>query len=160
MTPVILLQVYIVITSRTSQGLHICQVAFVQRLHLTWSISPLNQHVFKQTTSTLFILYPYLFYWCLPLFLLYNPPSSSRLCVSSLGPHGSLPRVSGYPTNVTRCHCQIFWYVEFVRGGWRYWDGVGGGSPFGGYNPCLVPKSGFQRKEFLGDHRDGSEVLY
>ena len=42
LTLLILLQVYIVLTSWTIQGLYICYAAFVQRLHYTRSSFPLN----------------------------------------------------------------------------------------------------------------------
>ena len=42
LTLVILLQVYIMLAYRTSQGLYPSPAAFVQRLHLTGSSSPLN----------------------------------------------------------------------------------------------------------------------
>ena len=42
LSPLSLLQVYTVITSQTSQGLYLRQAAFLQRLHSTQSISPLN----------------------------------------------------------------------------------------------------------------------
>ena len=49
LTPVSLLQVYFILTSPTIQGLYLCWVAFVQRLILNRSSSPLNYKFFPPT---------------------------------------------------------------------------------------------------------------
>ena len=150
--PVNLLKVYFVITSRTIQVLFFRWAEFVQRLISTQS-SLLLKYTFNSSfiKSTIFILYPTLRSWCLPLFFLYNSLYPSRLSVSYLGPYGFLLGVWGAPTNATRGHCQRFWYILFVRGGWGYWYGGMGQSPVRRSNHCLVLKSGFPCKELLGD---------
>ena len=115
MPPVSLLQVYILFASITSQVIYLCRAAVVKCLHLTWSISP-HKHKFF-LTSTLFRSSPYFCYFCLPLFLLYTPGSSSRPCISSLVIMYPFPEFEEIPPNATCGHFRRFRYVIFGRGG-------------------------------------------
>ena len=78
-----LIQVYIVITSRTNQGLYLRWAEFLQCLHSTWSSSPLKikflnkQYLHSSSQIRLFVLGAYL-------------SSTSTLCHPRLG-HVSLP---------------------------------------------------------------------
>ena len=118
LTPVSLLQVYFLLTSRTSQWLYLCQSEFVQHLLSTW-LSLLIKHKFlKTTTLTLLRLALPHFSLCLILLFVYTQLSSYWMCVSSLENHGFLPGLWGGLTNATHGHCQIFQYVVFDRYGW------------------------------------------
>ena len=80
------------------------------------------------------------FFYRIHLFVLgaYISSIYSWICVSSLGPHISLPKETGFPADATRGHRRPLWHIFSCWCGWRG-RGWGGGLAFTIRRTKLLP---------------------